>query len=113
MNGTILYQHLTEKTNHINQNWMQRKFNTVSYFERASLGVWAFEGLSGEKVEVHGLSTTEFVFCGGGFPIRLKSGEMVGVLTVSNLPHFEDHAFIVNALAEFLNVKDVPEIVEE
>lgn len=111
LNGTILYQHLTEKTNHINQNWMMRKFNTVSYFERSSLGVWALEGLSGEKVAVHGLSESEFVFCGGGFPIKLKTGEFVAVLTVSNLPHMEDHGFIVEALAEYLGVKDVPMIV--
>lgn len=108
LNGTIIYQHLTEKTNHINQNWMMRKYNTVSYFERSSLGVWALEGLSGEAVSVHGLSTDEFVFCGGGFPIRLKTGEMVAVLTVSNLPHFDDHNFMIEALAEYLKVDNVP-----
>ncbi len=102
LNGTIIFQHLTDGTNHINQNWMERKFNTVSYFERASLGVWALEGISGEKVSVHGLTEDKFVFCGGGFPIRLKSGEMVAVLTVSNLPHFDDHQFIVDSLTEYL-----------
>lgn len=102
VNGAILYQHLMDGTNHINQNWMERKFNTVSYFERSSLGVWALEGISGETVEVHGLSKEDFVFVGGGFPIRLKTGEIAAVLTVSNLPHMEDHRFIVETLAEYL-----------
>lgn len=105
MNGTIIYQHLTDGTNHINQNWMERKFNTVSYFERSSLGAWALEALSGETVDVHGLSKEDFVFVGGGFPIRLKTGEIVAVLTVSNLPHMEDHRFIIRVLSEYLGEK--------
>lgn len=102
LNGTIIYQHLTDGTNHINQNWMERKFNTVSYFERSSLGAWALEAISGETVDVHGLSNKDFIFAGGGFPIRLKTGEMVAVLTVSNLPHREDHRFIERVLSEYL-----------
>ena len=102
LNGTIIYQHLTDGTNHINQNWMERKFQTVSYFERSSLGAWALEALSGETVDVHGLSKSDFVFVGGGFPIRLQTGEMVAVLTVSNLYHVDDHRFIVKVLGEYL-----------
>lgn len=104
LNGTILYQHLTDGTNHINQNWMERKFNTVSYFERSSLGVWALEAISGETVDVHGLPKEKFIFVGGGFPIRLKTGEMVAVLTVSNLFHMDDHKFIVRVLSEYLGL---------
>ena len=100
LNGTSIYQHLTDGTNHINQNWMERKFNTVSYFERSSLG--ALEAISGETVEVHGLAKDKFIFVGGGFPIRLKTGEMVAVLTVSNLHHMDDHKFIVRVLSEYL-----------
>ena len=54
LNGTIIYQHLTEGTNHINQNWMERKFNTVSYFERCSLGVWATGDGSGDPANRDG-----------------------------------------------------------
>lgn len=102
LNGAIIYQHMTDGTNHINQNWMERKFNTVSYFERSSLGAWALEAISGETVEVHGLAKEDFIFVGGGFPIRLKTGEMVAVLTVSNLYHEDDHKFIVKVLSEYL-----------
>ena len=30
LNGTVIFMHETEKTNQNNQNWMNRKFNTVS-----------------------------------------------------------------------------------
>lgn len=108
--GTVLYQHLPNGTNFMNQNWMNRKFNTVSCFEKSSLGVWAKTSISGEGIEAQGLDQKDFAFCGGGFPVRLKSGEVVGVITVSNYPHMEDHRLLVEALAEYLQVKNVPGI---
>ncbi|MBR5288166.1 MAG: hypothetical protein IKU34_06185 [Clostridia bacterium] len=44
------------------------------------------------------------------FPIRLKTGELVAVLVVSNLPHLEDHAFLVDALSEYLSADGVPRV---
>jgi len=107
INGYVLFQHGTENTSLNNQNWMRRKFNTVITMDRCSLGCWADAGISGETAEAHGLSSADYVFCGGGFPIRLKSGEMVAVLTVSNLPHEQDHQFIIDGLTSYLNVQDV------
>jgi Uncharacterized conserved protein len=110
LNGNILFQHCIEGTNLNNQNWMKRKFNTVSLMERSSLGAWAVSFITGEEIRTHGLSEKDYIFCGGGFPIRLKTGEMVAVLTVSNFPHERDHDFIVKALSEWLCVDNVPEI---
>ena len=110
VNGAILYQHMTDGTNLNNQKWMERKFNTVSLLERSSLGSWAVSNLTGETVPVHGLSESAYVFCGGGFPIRLVTGEVVAILTVSNMPHMEDHRFIVKALSEWLGKKDVEQL---
>ena len=107
VNGAILYQHMTSGTNLNNQNWMERKYNTVSLMERSSLGAWAISNLTGETVPVHGLSESAYVFCGGGFPIRLVTGEIVAILTVSNLPQVDDHQFIVKGLSEWLGKKDV------
>ena len=110
--GNILFQHCTENTSLNNQNWMQRKFNTILLMECSSLAAWAQSLISGEEVATHGLDSRDYVFCGGGFPIRLKTGEMVAVLTVSNLPHEQDHDFIITALSEWLHMKDVPGTAE-
>lgn len=112
LNGALLYHHLTPGTNLTNQLWMRRKFNTVSLMERCSLGAWAISHISGESVATHGLSEEDYVFVGGGFPIRLVSGELVAVVTVSNLPHPDDHEFLVNALADFLGVEGLPQVPE-
>ena len=108
LNGSVIFQYGTEQTNQNNINWMKRKFNTVALMERSSYGAWAASLASGETVLTHGLNENEYVFCGGGFPIRLTTGEIVAVLTVSNLPHEEDHRFMIDALKDWLNVEDVP-----
>ena len=102
LNGAILFQHMTDGTCLNNQNWMQRKFNTVLLMERSSYGAWAKSMISGEGAEHHGLTSADYVFCGGGFPITLKTGEIVAVLIVSNLPHENDHQFVVDGLKEWL-----------
>lgn len=108
--GHILFQHCTQNTTLSNQNWMQRKFNTAILTESASLRAWANLNLKGQVPQDQGVSPLDYAYCGGAFPIRLRSGELVGVLIVSNLPHREDHRFVVSCLAQYLGVSDVPEI---
>ena len=43
------------------------------------------------------------VAAGGGFPIRLAGDDTIkGWITVTGLPHFEDHQLVVNALQRVL-----------
>lgn len=110
LNGYILFQYGSEGTSLNNQAWMERKFNTVMHTERSSLGMYISSKLTGEDVSVHGLDSKSYVFCGGGFPIYVQGVGTIAVLTVSNLPHVEDHKFITNCLSKYLNKADVPEI---
>ena len=52
-----------------------------------------------------GLDPRKYVFCGGGFPIRLKTGELVAVALVSGLPDVGDHGLIVDCLSKYLGVE--------
>jgi len=108
LNGNIIFHYQTQNTTLSNQQWMQRKFNTVSLTEASSLRAWATAEFKGQTLESQGISTADYAFCGGGFPIRLKSGELVAVLIVSNLPHKLDHGFVVDGLSAWLGVPDVP-----
>ena len=110
LNGFILFQYGSDGTSLNNQAWMQRKFNTVAHTERSSLGMYITSKLTGEDIPFHGLDTKAYVFCGGGFPVYVQGVGTVAVLTVSNLPHVEDHNFIVNCLAKYLKLGNVPAI---
>ena len=108
MSGYCIFQYGTENTTLSNQQWMQRKFNTVCLTEASSLRAWATAELKGQTLADQGISSADYAFCGGGFPVRLKSGELVAVLIVSNLPHKQDHGFIIDSLTEWLGVSGVP-----
>lgn len=110
LSGHILFQHCTQGTTLSNQRWMNRKFNTVVLTEGSSLRAWANLCDRGQIPQDQGVSPEEYAYCGGGFPIRLTGGELVGVVIVSNLPHREDHRFIVSALADYLHKNAVPYI---
>lgn len=110
--GAILFQHLMEGTTINNENWMRRKFNSVLCWEHSSLYAWAHERLTGDTLEDNGLTKADYAFCGGGFPLTMQNGELVGVLTVSALPHFDDHRFLVQSLAKWLGVADLPDAHE-
>ncbi len=110
LNGYILFQYGSDGTSLNNQAWMQRKFNTVMLNERSSLGMYISSKITGEDVSVHGLDSKSYVFCGGGFPIYVQDVGTVAVVTVSNLPHVEDHRFVTNCLSKYLNKTDVPVI---
>jgi len=108
LNGHILFQYCGEGTSINNQCWMQRKFNTFSRMECSSLLAWSNLNLRGQTLEFQGLTSENYAFMGGAFPIRLKGGELIGCVIVSALPHTKDHQFVVEALSDWLNVKDVP-----
>ena len=111
VNGNTIFSYFSGKTNLLNENWMDRKFNTVTMNEMSSFKRWTITQYNNGKVEDQGLSSMDYAFVGGGFPVKLKNGELVAVILASNLPHEKDHKFIVEGLASWLNVKNVPEIV--
>jgi len=92
----------------MNENWMRRKFRTVIMNERSSYLMWAFNEMGGRGQDpirdaaLQGMDSKEYALCGGGFPIKLKTGEMVAVILASNLPHEKDHGFIVEGLESYL-----------
>lgn len=113
LNENCIFSYFSDGTNLMNENWMRRKYNTVKYNEMSSFKQWAIHTWREHTIESMGLKNEDFALCGGGFPIKLKTGEMVAILTVSNLPHVQDHKFIIDGLKTFLNVENVPDIVIE
>lgn len=105
LNGNIVFQHCSDGTTMNNENWIRRKFNTVRLTEGCSLRAWASSIVKNQDLAAQGLDSKDYALCGGGFPIKLKTGEMVAALIVSNLPHLEDHAFLIDALCDYLGVR--------
>lgn len=91
-----------------NPDWVRRKVNTVYRFEASSYRIALEYQSRGASFDAsRGLDPLQYAPAGGGFPIRL-AGSVVGVVTVSGVPQRDDHNFVAENLAQFLNVAYKP-----
>jgi uncharacterized protein (UPF0303 family) len=85
-----------------NDWWIARKIRSVKKFGDSSFLLGRRHAAAGTDFnEETGLDFSEYVAHGGCFPIRTRSGEFVGTVTVSGLPQADDHALVVEVLSEF------------
>jgi uncharacterized protein (UPF0303 family) len=88
-----------------NAEWVRRKRNVVELLHHSSYAV----GMSNQKDNTTlpqkvGVALNDYAEHGGSFPIRVRGVGCIGALTVSGVPQREDHAIVVEALAEVCGV---------
>ena len=82
-----------------NLDWTGRKRAVAHRFHRSSLAM----RLEAEKAgfdfnERYRLSKETFVASGGGVPLILRNGTLIGTASVSGLPDADDHRLIVEGI---------------
>ena len=88
-----------------NADWARRKCNTVELVERSSYAIGCSPlrgGLS--TTQRMGLDARDYAEAGGAFPICVAGVGCIGVVAVSGLPQRDDHALVVDVLAEMIGV---------
>ena len=105
INGLALFRNFPNGTNQENGVWLAAKRNLVNARGRSSYGSFLEAQKQGKTLtDWKMLPETEYALCGGGFPIRLKNGALIGTACVSGLPHELDHQTLVDGISEFLGV---------
>jgi uncharacterized protein (UPF0303 family) len=84
-------------------NWIRRKSNVVYEYHKSSLLVGTRLANENSSLEAHGRDSNDFKVNGGSFPIRVKGAGVIGAITVTGLPHLDDHEYVVTALTEYLS----------
>ncbi|WP_455923705.1 heme-degrading domain-containing protein [Pseudomonas putida] len=88
-----------------NADWARRKRNVVELMERSSYGARLAAEEEGVPLEANmGLSPRDYAAHGGSFPLWVKGVGCVGAVTLSGLPQREDHALVVQVLADMCGV---------
>ena len=88
-----------------NVDWVRRKVNVVQRFQTSSYRKALEMKEAGIGFDVaRGVNPLDYAAAGGGFPIRIKDGPIIGVITVSGLPQRDDHRVVVQALSAHLSV---------
>jgi uncharacterized protein (UPF0303 family) len=103
--GSPVFVKALPGTSPANFYWANRKANLVELYGQSSyrLGLQAKES-NKDLLQEAGLDASQYAAHGGGFPIRLQNGLLIGSLTVSGLPQRDDHVLASNAIASYLNV---------
>ncbi|MGE7960973.1 heme-degrading domain-containing protein [Pseudomonas sp. NPDC089918] len=88
-----------------NADWARRKRNVVELMELSSYRVGLSFKLQGDSLEgLMGLPLRDYADHGGSFPVSVKGVGCIGAVTVSGLPQREDHALVVQVLAQMCGV---------
>lgn len=86
-----------------NADWARRKRNTVQMLHTSSYAVGLAARLKGVSLEQEsGQLLRDYATHGGSFPLLLAHYGVVGAITVSGAPERDDHALVVEALAQLL-----------
>lgn len=104
-NGQMLFQHAMAGTSGDNAEWIRRKNNVANRFGHSSYYVavnYRNRGHEFEKLSY--IDHRELAAEAGAFPLLIKGVGMVGTLTVSGLPHPQDHTLLIGVLEDYLQV---------
>ena len=101
----VLFTHAMAGTSSDNEDWVRRKVNVVKRFQCASYRKGLELKRDGKVLDAAvGCNPIDYAAHGGGFPVRMVGGPIIGCITVSNLPQREDHKLAVEAIAAVLGV---------
>ncbi|HEY8907897.1 MAG TPA: heme-degrading domain-containing protein [Rhodoferax sp.] len=100
-----VFFHAMPGTAAANADWARRKRNTVELLNRSSYATGLALQRDQSSLEAKmGLPMRDYASHGGSFPIAVEGVGCIGTVTVSGLSQREDHAMVVQALAELCGV---------
>lgn len=101
--GRIVFSAALPGSSADNHDWVRRKRNTVLRYGHSSMYLGEYNRSKGREFETQPhIDAREYAAHGGSFPLRLSNGELIGSLTLSGLPQWDDHRLVVEALQAWL-----------
>lgn len=101
LNGLEVFRVMPEGTGAYQELWMKKKKSTVKQLGKSTLRLWTEMAARGMARKIEMEPAGSIVFCGGGFPILLEDGTVLGVIVVSGPGDEYEHELIVRGLREF------------
>ena len=103
-NGQRLFHAALPGTSADNDAWIDRKSRVVDRYGHSSFFIGTQFRAKGGSFEEHShLDLDLYAAHGGVFPVLVRGVGPVGTVGVSGLPQADDHAFVVEQLALFLD----------
>ncbi|EKO3785117.1 heme-degrading domain-containing protein [Vibrio harveyi] len=103
LNGNCLFSYAMPGTSIDNQEWIARKRNVVVRYQHSSWYMGQYFKTKGKSIEEASLvDPKQFAPFGGSFPLSIRNVGVVGSISVSGLPQYEDHLLVIETLESFL-----------
>lgn len=107
LNGQRLFSYAMPGTTIDNQEWIKRKQNVVHRYQRSSWYMGQYYKAKGKSIEQASLVDSKlYAPYGGSFPLNIRGVGVVGSISVSGLPQYEDHLLLIKSISDFLTLED-------
>ena len=101
--GLILFRAALAGATEDQEHWVRRKAAVVLRLESSSALIAAeIASRGGDPFAVGWLDPREYALAGGSFPVRVRGVGVVAAVTVSGMTSAEDHALVVEVIADHL-----------
>jgi uncharacterized protein (UPF0303 family) len=101
VDGLEVFRYFPPTRGKLEEKWIEAKRNLVSLTGTSSLRSVVLIKLYQFPEEPASLIPGDYAFSGGGFPIRLKNGMMIGSIITSGLTSQEDNSIIWDSLEKY------------
>ena len=98
-NNKCVFHYCSDKCIPDNDNWLERKRNTVLYFQNSTR--FMSNKLKGDQTLLrtkYCLDMSKYSIVSGGYPIYVKNAGFIGSICISGLKPEEDHELVVELL---------------
>ena len=86
-----------------NDHWIMRKENTAYFFRKSTYEMYLYLQIREANLfDRYGLPQDQYVAAGGSMPISAEGFGMIGTATVSGMSQAQDHAFVTEAVLEWI-----------
>ena len=102
-NRQRLFYAAAEGTSPENDAWVMRKENTAYFFCKSTYEISLYMRIREANIfDRYGFPTDQYAQAGGSVPISAEGIGMIGTATVSGMSQAEDHAFVTEAVLEWI-----------
>ncbi len=100
MNKVVIFRYFMDETIEDGALWLARKRNSVNLMSMSSLRFQYWLKQKNATIASRFLNTSDYIDCGGGYPIRIEGMGVMGSVCVTGLLDTDDHKLIVESLTE-------------
>ncbi len=102
----VLFSYFMPGTNKDNQDWINRKRQSVMRFSHSSYYTGQYNAAKNRDFEtIPHLDPKQYCAHGGSFPLRIKNSGLIGAVTVSGLAQEVDHQMVIDSLRKIIAVQ--------